>query len=100
MRKVRFRPAAERDLFELYAYIADTANRLVAKAYVERMESACLSLAAFPERGRSRDDIHAGLRTLAFERRALILFRISQTDVEIIRVLYGGRDIRGALAEE
>jgi toxin ParE1/3/4 len=87
-------------LSELYAYIADTANRSVAGGYLDRIERACLSLAAFPERGRSRDDIHPGLRTIAFERRALIVFRIGRTDVEIVRVLYGGRDIRGEFPEE
>jgi toxin ParE1/3/4 len=60
MRRVVFRPVAEQDLSELYAFIADTANRSVAAAYLDRVERAWLSLATFPERGRSRDDIHPG----------------------------------------
>lgn len=100
MRSIVFRPAAERDLSELYAFIADTAGRVVAGGYLDRIERACKALALFPERGRMRDDISPGLHTIAFERRALIVFRIGHAQVEIVRVLYGGRDIREAFSDE
>lgn len=46
----------------------------------------------FPERGTKRDDIAKGLRTIGFERRATIVFRVLKTRVEIITIAYGGRD--------
>jgi toxin ParE1/3/4 len=54
-------------------------------------------LATFPERGRRRDDIVPGLRTIAFERRATIAYRVLKTHVEIVSVAYGGRDFEHEL---
>jgi len=89
---VTFRPLAEADLFDLYRYIAHEAGRDVAGAYIDRIEAACLSLATFPERGRRRDDIGPGLRTIGFQRRAMIVFQVMVPEVVIIRVFYGGQD--------
>jgi plasmid stabilization system protein ParE len=54
----------------------------------------------FPERGTLRDDLEPGLRLLGFERRAVILFRVLRTEVEVIRVLYGGRELERLFAKE
>ena len=89
---VSFCPEAESDLFKLYDYIADEAGPVVAGGYIDRIEAACLALATFPERGTSRDDIRSGLRTVRFERRATIIFQVAESEVLIVRVLYGGRD--------
>ena len=91
--EVRFRDAALTDLFELYSYIAEASGRERAGAFVDRIEAACLGLADFPERGTRRDDLRPGLRTLGFERRATIVFRVVGDEVEIGRVLYGGRNL-------
>jgi toxin ParE1/3/4 len=90
--EARFRPLAEADLLELYDYIARHAGRTVAGGYIDRIEAACMALETFPERGTRRDDIYPGLRTMGFERRATIVFRIVASEVTIIRIFYGGRD--------
>jgi toxin ParE1/3/4 len=90
--EVSFRPLAEADLFGLYRYIAGESGRAVAGAYIDRIEAACLALENFPERGTRRDDIRPGLRTLGFERRATIVFRVVKTEVVIIRIFCGGQD--------
>jgi toxin ParE1/3/4 len=90
--EIRFRPLAEADLFGLYRYIAKEAGREVAGAYIDRIEAACMALASFPRRGTRRDDIRRGLRTIGFERRATIVFRVKRTEVVIVRVFYGGQD--------
>ncbi|MBW8728781.1 MAG: type II toxin-antitoxin system RelE/ParE family toxin [Inquilinus limosus] len=95
--QVRFRPRAEADLFDLYRYIASASGRAAALGYIDRIEAACLSLETFPERGARRDDIRPGLRVMGFERRAVIVFQISDDEVVIARVLYGGRDYEWAL---
>ena len=95
--KVRFRPRAEADLFDLYRHIAVASGRAAAGAYIDRIEAACLSLEAFPERGTRRDDIRPGLRVMGFERRAVIVFQISGNAVVIARIFYGGRDYERAL---
>jgi plasmid stabilization system protein ParE len=44
--------------------------------YLDRIEEACMALATFPKRGTRRDDILPGLRTIGFERRVTIAFRV------------------------
>lgn len=96
---VRFSAAAQDDLFDLYRFIAGTAGLSRAAAYIDRIEAACNRLAAFPERGRRREDIRPGLRVIGSERRAAILSQIDADGLEIGRILYGGRDLQ-ALAVE
>lgn len=97
--KVYFRAQAEADLFALYDYIASTAGATIAGNYIDRIEAACLALASFPERGTRRDDILPGLRTIGFERRATIAFRVLKARVEIVTIAYGGRDFASGLRE-
>ena len=90
--KIVFRPQAEEDLLSLYRYIAEGAGVIRAGAYIERIEAACMSLRSFPERGTRRDDLVSGLRTIGFERRATIAFRVLADTVEIVTIAYGGRN--------
>src|SRR5687768_4624241 len=94
---VRFRPQARADLFALYDFVATESGDVVAGAYITRIEAACLSLATFPQRGARRDDLAPGLRTIGFERRALIAFGVKGSSVTIMRILYGGRDFERIL---
>lgn len=59
-----------------------------------------MTLAHFPERGTKRDDIMPGLRTIGFERRATIIFRVLKTRVEIVSIAYGGQDYERELKGE
>ena len=99
-RKVFFRPNAEADLATLYDYIAGELGSAVAIAYFDRIEAACLTLADTPERGTRRDDILPDLRTMGFERRVTIAFRVLKTRVEIVTIAYGGRDFEGDLRKD
>ena len=94
---VSFRPLAEADLFNLYRHIAAEVGRDAAERYIGRIEAACLALERFPNRGTRRDDIRAGLRTMGFERRATIVFRVLGREVVIVRIFYGGQDYEHAL---
>jgi toxin ParE1/3/4 len=98
--KVIFRPQAEADLLALYYYIAEASGLGIAGDYIDRIEIACLSLATFPNRGTKRDDLSPGLRTIAFERRVTIAYRVLKTRVEIVTVAYGGRDFESDLRNE
>jgi toxin ParE1/3/4 len=68
--KVVFRDAAVADLTALYDYIVENNSPEIAIGYIRRIQEMCMRLATFPERGRRRDDILPGLRTIGFERRA------------------------------
>jgi toxin ParE1/3/4 len=50
-------------------------------------------------RGARRDDLKKGLRVLGFERRVAIAFRVTDSQVIVARVLYGGRDLGKAIAK-
>lgn len=95
--EVEFRPLAEEDLFRIYRYIAERDGIAAAGSYVDRIMATCLALENAPLRGTRRDDLRPGIRTLGFERRVTIVFRVMGRKVEIARVLYGGRDLERAL---
>ncbi|WP_293902560.1 type II toxin-antitoxin system RelE/ParE family toxin [Phenylobacterium sp.] len=97
--KVRFRPLARRDLLVIHDYVANAAGPALAGRCLDRIEQAFLALADFPERGTLKAAFGPGLRTIGFERRATIAFRVTGDDVQIVRILYAGRDVEGALRE-
>jgi toxin ParE1/3/4 len=96
-REVVLLAEASNDLTALGVYIAGQSGTTAASRYLDRLYAACMALAHFPERGTKRDDILPGLRTIGFERRATIAFRVLKTRVEIVTIAYGGRDFEGEL---
>jgi len=90
--KVSFRPEAEADLFALYHYISDRSGPMRAGDYITRIETACMALATFPERGTKRDDLEPGVRTVPFERSAVIAYKVESDQVRIGNIFYGGRN--------
>jgi toxin ParE1/3/4 len=98
--KVYVRPEAQADLFALYAYIAEESGHERAGIYISRIEKACMGLGTFPTRGTRRNDIAPGLRTIGFERRMTIAFRVLAEAVEIVTIAYAGRDFESGLREQ
>jgi toxin ParE1/3/4 len=96
---VVFTPEAEDQLVELYRYIAAAGSKEVAARYTEEIVAYCEQLAAFPHRGRARDDIRPGLRTIGFRRRVVIAFAVLGQAVVIIGIFYGGRDYAAVLSD-
>ena len=92
VRDLLFRLTARQDLKDLYDYIEQDSPAAAAR-YVDEVIAFCTRLSEWPERGLRRDDLASGLRVLGFRKRASIVFRVTDTDVEVIRVLYGGRDL-------
>ena len=76
-------------------WIAERAGADVALGYAERVEAFCEGLAFASERGHRRDDLRPGLRVVGFERRIAVAFVVSDDDVTILRLYYGGRDLVG-----
>lgn len=98
--RVVFRSSAKEDLRSITFHIAkDSIER--AEAFVSRIEKRCLELAEFAGAGRSREDLGPGLRTVSVEKRAVIAYVVgsteTETEIEIVRVLYGGRDVDSLL---
>lgn len=93
--KLTFHPLARTDLFDLYRYIEEQAGSVRAGGYLDRIENLCANLSAMPERGTDRRDLGVGIRTIALERRLLVVYRTSPAAVEVLRILYAGRDFSG-----
>ena len=98
---VKFTPRAERQLADLYRFIAEQSGEARADAYIHEIVSACRSLSTFPARGTKRDEVRANLRTLGFARRVTIAFSIdaNATAVAIHGVFYGGQDFEMLLRD-
>lgn len=89
--EVDFHPLADLDLEDIYNYIAkDSPDRAI--AFIRRIQMLCSSLVIMPERGRSRSDLAPGVRTLVFERRAIIAYRLQPEGVVILRIFYAGQN--------
>lgn len=91
--QVRFSKIARRQLEELYDYIALHADPETALRFVERIEAFCFGLETFPERGTLRADIRPGLRLVGFERRTTIAFTLRDEQVNVLQILYAGRQL-------
>lgn len=99
---VVFTPSGERQIQELYAYIAEHGSSARADRFVGRIVETCLSLSTFPERGTKRDDIRPNLRTMGYARRVTIAFSVDKRarTVAIHGVFYGGQDFERALGND
>lgn len=91
-RSVVLRPAADRDLDRLYAFISKQSGPAVAIGYIRRIRARCDLLKDFPAQGVRRDDLRPGLRVVGFEQRVAIAFAFDDRTVTIARLFYGGRD--------
>ena len=93
--EVRILPEGEDDLFGIYLYVAEHGGADRADGYDRRIRAMCEKLADFPGRGTPRDLLERGLRSIPFERRVTIYYRVTDRTVEIVRILYRGRDAVG-----
>ena len=94
-----FTPEAEEQLVSLYRYIAAAGSPEPAARYTDSIVAFCEELAAFPHRGRARDDIRPVLRTIGFRRRVIVAFAVTSRVVLIVGVFYGGQDYEALLTQ-
>jgi len=98
--RVEFADSAKDDIYNITEHIALAAGSYrVAAKFVARIEARCERIANFPRSGRPRDDLVVGLRTVPFERTALIAYVIEANVVRIINIFYGGRDFEAFLRD-
>lgn len=92
---VRFSVEARQRLDTIENYIALASGySAVAEQFVDDIVTYCESFETFPERGRQRDDLLPGLRTIGFRRRVTIAFRVDSARLTgaILGIFYGGQD--------
>ncbi|MGC9418867.1 MAG: type II toxin-antitoxin system RelE/ParE family toxin [Rhodovulum sp.] len=90
---VYFTRAAREDLIAIWAHIAED-DAAAADRVLDRLDEAANHLARNPQMGPARDDIRPGLRYLV-SGSYLLLYRITDDGVEIVRAVHGRRDLYG-----
>ena len=91
MTALRFRPRADQDLDDIWAFIAED-DPTAASRFVRLIEERCRILAENPLMGRSRSELAPGLRSFPFGN--YLVFDVPiENGVEIVRVVSGARDI-------
>jgi toxin ParE1/3/4 len=96
-RPIVWSSAALADLAELWSHYATVAGRLTADKTVRDVGEACRAIAARPFAGRSRNDVRAGLRSIAAG--AVVVFYRDER-AEVLRVLDRRKDVEeGPLGE-
>lgn len=90
---VTYRPEAFDDLADIFRFVRRISeNPKIANAFVGRIKARCDRIGDAPHAGRPRDDLASGLRTVPFERSAVIAYRVETDRVSITNVFYGGED--------
>jgi toxin ParE1/3/4 len=96
--RLSYSASAREDIKSLHGYIAESSGGAkTADGYIARILDSLDKLLDFPELGRPRDDLRKNLRTIGFERRAIIVYLVKADEVEIVRVFYGGRNFETLL---
>ena len=91
--ELRYRPAALSDLEDIFrSVLRVSASAITARRYITRIRERCRRITLLPLAGRAREDLAPGLRTVPFERRVVIVYRVVGQTVEITNVFHGGRD--------
>ena len=84
--------AARNDLIEIWTYTLNTWGEVQADHYLELVASAIRSLTSEPERGRGRDELRKGYRSVQVEHH-VVFYTVSQNEVRIRRVLHEAMDL-------
>ena len=91
---LRLSKEAGRDLDEAWDYTAERWSAERADALLDKFQEMFCLLAQFPESGRRRDELSSGLRSLP-SLGFVILYRVFEGALEIVRVVHGSRDLEG-----
>jgi toxin ParE1/3/4 len=89
--RITLTPLAQRDLSDIWINVAID-NSLAADRLLDSIGNRIGVLTEFPFLGSARPDIAAEARLLV-EGNYLILYRVTDPVVEIIRVVHGARDL-------
>lgn len=84
---------AEADLAGIFHIVLHASqDQSVAEGFIRRIVARCRRISDAPHGGRPRGDLEPGLRTVPFERSAVIAYRVEAELVTITNVFYGGRN--------
>ena len=90
--------AALEDLRSIRAYTLETWGSVQEEAYLEGMWRKFGELQANPGMHRFRNDLFSGCQ-LAAEGKHVILFKVAEESLQIVRVLHSAMDFKGQLGD-
>jgi toxin ParE1/3/4 len=94
----RLAPQARADLDEIWSYLfIQSGSETIADGQIDLITDRFLMLASWPRLGRTRNDLRRGLRSHPVGS-WVIFYRIARSDVLILRVLHGRRDLGAILS--
>lgn len=102
MRQLRFTPAAELDLIQIFDYVADASGSAeIARRFAAAIVAQCYKLARLPSTlGRPRPELRPDLRSMPF-RGYVIFFRYLEGGVlELVHIIEGHRDVDNVFAKD
>lgn len=82
---------AEQDLIDIWVYTAEEWSLAQADSYLEELVSGMDRLREHPMIGTSRDDLRKDYRALTVSQH-LVFYKVSEDEVQIIRVLHKSVD--------
>src|SRR5438270_7691903 len=85
-------PIARQDLLDIWAYVAGHNSRAIADKQLHEIDRVCFALGGWPEYGKARNDVRAGLRSVSVSR-YVVFYRVTKEAIEIVRVLDERRDV-------
>ena len=87
-------PQSDSDLDSIWYYVAtESGSEEAANRLIDSITERFLLLANYPNVGRPRTDLRPGLRSFPLGD-YVIIYRVQDEDVVIVRVLRGSRDIQ------
>jgi toxin ParE1/3/4 len=91
MSRIRITPLADRDLVEIWYFIAQE-DRVAADRLLDLLEGKYKLLADNPQMGPARPDIAKELRYHPVGN-YLLLYRVVSDGIELVRIVHGARDL-------
>lgn len=98
MAQFRISALAQADLDDIWDHIAED-NPRAAERFISVLHEEFLTLARFPELGRSWEELAPGIRIFPVAD-YVILYRLENNRIEIVRVLHGARDVQAIFERE
>ncbi|WP_299715981.1 type II toxin-antitoxin system RelE/ParE family toxin [uncultured Tenacibaculum sp.] len=88
----QLRKEAQFDLEDIFDYSEDNFGVDIAIKYLNELENTFFNLCKHPHLGKDRSEIKFGVYSFV-HREHLILYKITETKIDILRVLHQSRDL-------
>ena len=90
---------ARGDLFAIADWVIEQADPETAYAYASRIEAFVARLEYCPNRGTPHPGLAPDCRTITFERRVIVIYRVEGRSVRILRLMHTSRDQTSAFPQ-